>query len=266
MINFKLKELDKISPWGQEPGLSLHWFGLTDGDLWLTFGNETIYEYTKEAIDYLGNKPTPYNDYQLSRFIEDFTELFNKIRATIPEEIYNLTKDVKKFQSSVKKWIDINTSNKTNCNDFYFNAYDTLISWVHARTLSASHLNYGPQLSFFRCNNKMRVVWDTGHRLKNGKPVWTAKSGSFEMDYAVFVQKIKSFGGSFFAEMGKQVSMAVEKDWGKVELDKQWLVEEHGERTEEFYASLALLEQETENSTDWAEIKKLFDRMTSETE
>jgi hypothetical protein len=59
VINFILRELDKISPWGQEPELSLHWFGLTDGDLWLTFGNETIYEYSKEAINYWGNKSTP---------------------------------------------------------------------------------------------------------------------------------------------------------------------------------------------------------------
>jgi hypothetical protein len=76
MINFKLKELDKMAPWGQEPELSLHWFGLTDGDLWLIFGNQTIYEYSKEAMDFWGSKPTPYNDYQLSRFIEDFTRLF----------------------------------------------------------------------------------------------------------------------------------------------------------------------------------------------
>ena len=105
MINFKLRELDKISPWGQEPESYLHWFALTYGDLWLTFGNETIYEYTKEAIDYWENKPTPYNDYQLSRFIEDFTDLFDKIRETIPEDFYNLTKDLKKFQSDAKKWL-----------------------------------------------------------------------------------------------------------------------------------------------------------------
>ncbi|WP_226789855.1 DUF5984 family protein [Flagellimonas hadalis] len=263
MINFKLKELDKISPWGQEPELSLHWFGLTDGDLWLTFGNETIYEYTKEAIDLWGNQ-SPYNDYPLSRFIEDFTELFDKIREPIPEAFYNLSTDLKKFQSRTKKWLDKHYTDKDNGNDFYFDVYDTLISWVHARTLSSSHLNYGPQLSFFRYNNKVRVVWDTEHRLKNGTPVWTAKSGSVEMEYTGFVQKIKSFGQSFFAEMGEQIRLAVEKDWGKVELDKQWLVEEHEGRIDEFYFSLALLEQEAEYRTDWAGIKKLFDRMTNE--
>ena len=64
--------------------------------------------------------------------------------------------------------------------------------------------------------------------------------------------------------MGEQIRLAVEKDWGKVELDKQWLVEEHEGRIDEFYSSLALLEQEAEYRTDWTGIKKLFDRMTNE--
>ena len=29
-IHFRLKELDDIVPWGQEPYRSLHWFGMTD--------------------------------------------------------------------------------------------------------------------------------------------------------------------------------------------------------------------------------------------
>lgn len=264
MINFKLRELDKIEPWGQEPELSLHWFGLTDGDLWLTFGNQTIYEYSKEAIDYWGNKPTPYNDYQLSRFIEDFTGLFDKIRESIPEEFYDLTKDLKKFQSDTKKWLEINDTDEDNYSDFYFEEYDKLISWTYQRTFDSAHLIGGPWLSFFRRNDKIRTAWETEHTLENGICLWTAKDGSFEMNYSDFIDEIKRFGHSFFTEMGKQVERAVAKDWGQVKVDKERLIEEHQERKNDFYSSLALLEQEPMDKTDWSEIDQLFKRMTSE--
>jgi hypothetical protein len=60
VINFKLKDIDKIIPVTQEPNLYLSWFWLTDGDLWLTFGDQTICEYSKEAMQYFGDKPTPF--------------------------------------------------------------------------------------------------------------------------------------------------------------------------------------------------------------
>jgi hypothetical protein len=261
VINFKLRELDKIAPWGEEPELSLHWFGLTDGDLWLTFGNETIYEYSRDAMNYLGNKPTPYNDYQLSRFIEDFTQLFDKISETIPEEFYELTTNLKMFHSVAEKWLDICDTGEDNYSDFYLEEYNKLISWTFQRTLNSGHLIGGPHLSFFRRNDKLRIVWDTEHFLENGISLWTAKNGSFEMNYADFVNEIKAFGLSFFAEMRKQVELTVAKDWGQVKVDKPSLIEEHEKREKDFHSSVALLEQKPFVETDWIEIDQLFKRM-----
>lgn len=264
MINFKLTELDKITPWGEEPELSLHWFGLSHGDLWLSLGNETIYEYSKEAMDYWGNKSTPYNDYQLSRFIEDFTGLFDKIRETIPEELYDLTRDLKKFQYDAKKWLDIYDTDEDNYSDFYFNEYDKLISWTYQRSFDSAHLIGGPYLTFFRRNDKVRIVWETEHILENGISLWTAKDGSFEMDYSDFVDKIKVFGKSFFSAMDKQVELAVAKEWGNIKIDKQRLVKEHKERKDEFFSTLLLLDREPTDKTNWTEVEQLFNRMTHE--
>jgi hypothetical protein len=82
--------------------------------------------------------------------------------------------------------------------------------------------------------------------------------------YTKFKQKIKTFGQSFFSEMGKQVELSVEKDWGKVKIDKQQLVKNHQEKKDDFYYVLAFLEQETKYKTNWIEVKTLFDRMTNE--
>src|SRR5574337_32354 len=129
MINFKLRELDKIQPWGKAPDLSLHWFALTDGDLWLKFGATTIYEYTKDALAHFGKESTTYNDYYLTRFIEDFTELFEDVRENIPESFYSLTRDIKQFYSDAEKWLDIYDTDEDDNSDFYFEKYDKTISW-----------------------------------------------------------------------------------------------------------------------------------------
>jgi hypothetical protein len=264
VINFKLRELDKILPVGQEPNLSISWFWLTDSDLWLKFGDHTIYEYSSEAINYLGNKLSPYNDYPLVRFIEDFTEFFDKLRETIPEEFFDLTKDLKTFESDTKKWLNIYDTDEDNCSDLYFEEYDKLISWTYQRKFDSGHLIGGPHLSFFRRNDKLRIVWDTEYVLENGISLWTAKNGSFEMDYSDFVDKIKVFGQSFFSEMDMQIELAVEKEWGNIKIDKQRLVEEHKERKDDFFLVLQLLDQESTDKSNWSEIHKLFKRMKNE--
>jgi len=33
----------------------MHWFGLTDSDLWLSVGNKTLFEYTDDALRHWSN-------------------------------------------------------------------------------------------------------------------------------------------------------------------------------------------------------------------
>lgn len=110
----------------------------------------------------------------------------------------------------------------------------------------------------------MRIVWGTEQILENGISLWTAKDGSFEIDYSDFVEKIKVFGQSFFAVMDKQVELAIAKEWGNIKIDKQRLVEEHKERKDEFFSALRLLDQEPTHKTNWAELEQLFNKMTNE--
>ncbi len=152
----------------------------------MTFGTETIYEYTKEVITYWGGKSTPYNDYPLSRFIEDFTALFYRLGETMPDTFYDLSIDLKKFQRDAKKWLALYNTQDGQTPAFYDDEYDTLMSWRNQRTFGSGHLIAGPQLSFFRRNDKVNIVWETDYRLENGIRVWTAKDGSVEMDYAAF--------------------------------------------------------------------------------
>ena len=52
-INYILKKPNTIGPWG-ETEKHLHWYGLTDGLLWINAGDSVIYEYAEPHADSLG--------------------------------------------------------------------------------------------------------------------------------------------------------------------------------------------------------------------
>ena len=265
VTHFKLIDFDKIVPTGQAPDLYLSWFWLTDGDLWLTFGDHTIYEYSEEAMAYFEDKPTPYSDYYIVRFLEDFTGVFEKASISIPYKFYSLTENLKQFKDDAQKWLDINDTDENEHSDFYFDEFDKLISWTYERLFDSAHLIGGPHLSFFRHNDKLRIVWETEHTLENGISLWTAKDGSYEMDFSDFVIQVKTFGDTFFKAMDKRIELTLVKDWGDIKIDKPRLVEEHNERILEFEKNLAFLEQGADDKTNWTKIEELYNRMVAET-
>ncbi len=74
LINFTLKLPHQVDPSGRSGNLSLSWFYLTDGALWLTFPNATLYEYSDRILRDQAGRSDKYPDYYIVRFIEDFTE------------------------------------------------------------------------------------------------------------------------------------------------------------------------------------------------
>ncbi|MEO8535417.1 MAG: DUF5984 family protein [Flavobacterium sp.] len=262
MINFKLKNLNEIVPVGQEPNQNLSWFWLTDGELWFNFENIIIYEYTPEALNYFGDKLSPYNDYYIVRFIEDFTQLFDKISEVIPEKFYAFTKTIEEFKTNSKKWLDVYDTNENS--DFYFDEFYKLMSWINERTLYSGHLIGGPNLSFFRQNDKVRIIWQTEYVLENGINLWTAKNGSCEINYIDFVNEIKIFGERFFAEMDKQIESTLAKNFENIQLNKKRLVDEHQERKDDFWNAFKILEHESVVKTDWEDIEKVYTQMVTE--
>ncbi len=90
MINFRLKNIDEVIPFGEEPDLVMNWYALSDGELWLDFGGTILFEYTEEAIEYFDDLYSKYNDYYIARFLEDFSALFGTISHSIPERFFKL--------------------------------------------------------------------------------------------------------------------------------------------------------------------------------
>lgn len=265
-INFQLQDIDKIIPFGAKQDY-LSWFGLTDSLLWIEVGDQTIYEYTKEAQNYFGRSTPPYDDYQLSRFLEDFFETFQSVCESIPESFYRALDHAGKYQEMAEKWLDVRVGADDVTDeeywDFVESEYDGLMRWYLNRTLDSGHLVGGPLIGCFRCGDLLRIQWDGDYRLESGNSIWTAPKGSYEMPYELFVSEVRRFLDSFFKAMDMQVERATAKAWGDVKLDKALLWEEHERRRREFYLQLSYLETAPENE-DWERIKGLVVKMKQE--
>lgn len=261
-INFILKPPAEIAPWG-EKGDYLSWFGLTDSELWITVGERTIYEYTDAACKEWKHD-IRHNDYYLSRFLEDFSGTFKFIRESIPREYYDHIDD---FIRDTDNWQNLYLDDDSVDDDAFFEFLDEkwepLTMWFYDRVFDSGHLTGGPLIGCFRCGERIRIWWNSDFTLDNGESIWTAPSGSFEILYADFVSEVKRFFDEFYAAMDKQTETALRMDWGKVNLDKTRLAEEHKERKEGFSQAVALLDIPCEQ-TDWNKVEEMVEMMNKE--
>lgn len=234
-IHFELKtNLDEIAPFGEEGSYSLSWFGLTDGLLWITAGSETVYEYSPSAMREWGGK-TRYNDYYLSRFLEDLSEIFESIAKPISRSLYD---SVVGFEELSQKMLDEIPDEEI---DEKIDEYLEKTEWFRSRTFDSGHLIGGPIIGCFRCGDSLKFYWNSGYALESGESIWTSPRGSFEMPYQDFAAEVKRFFSEFFTEMDEQVKRALEKDWSEIKVDKEYLVRENAERKIGFEQKLAML-------------------------
>lgn len=212
-INFQLQEIDKIIPWGDNQDY-MSWFGLTDGLLWIDIGNNTIYEYLQAAREYWKHDDLKYNDYQLSRFLEDFSEIFYWVRESIPESLYN---NIDKFVEYTDNWNNQHIDEPDDLFDkFFYEEYIPLTEWFGVRTFDSAHLIGGPLIGCFRHEDRIKIYWNSDYTLDNGNSIWTSPKGIVELKYEDFIIEVERFFHLFFKAMDKQVELAVSKNWGRV--------------------------------------------------
>ncbi len=259
-INFKLQKLNKIKPFGEKGGYSLGWFGLTDGLLWISVGGQTNYAYGKEARKRF-HHCKKYNDYYLARFLEDFFKTFRYVGEPIPEKLYD---NVENFALRAEKWLDSYGDEADEIYEkFYAEEFFPLYEWYSQRSFDSAHLLGGPDIGCFRCENKIKIVWQSDYALNNGKSIWTAPHGCFELPYNDFVWAVEAFFEDFCAEMDIQTEKALKKNWKKLLVDKQKLVEENGSRRSEFLQCISLLKN-NKTVTDWEKIIAIYQKMTEQ--
>ncbi len=258
-INYILKKPEKIVPWGDETK-SLHWFGLTDGLLWIDAGTSVIYEYAEPHPDAFGEQ-VKYNDYQLTRFIEDFLQLTPVISESVPEYLYDVIETLSDdFRAWKEMYID---KSDEEFDRFYDDFYAPLSDWFYNCFLDSGHLVCGPYIGFFRCKDKLKIVWNSDS-LEDGTEMWKFPNGIYETDYQSFVSEAVRFINSFTADMDKQVADVAANGILGVFVDTDALVRENERRKDTFGQQLRFLYSEDKHETDWDKIHGLYVMMRNE--
>lgn len=262
-INFVLRDIDDIVPFGENRD-HLSWFGLTDSDLWIDVGERTVYEYSEAAVKAWGAKNSRYNDYYLSRFLEDFSGIFKAVGESVPRRLYDVSEN---FADIMRSWMDLrfpddNDNDEDGFDKFLDEEFQPLNEWYGSRVIDSGHLTGGSGIGFVRCGERIKIFWKSDYLLENGESIWTAPSGVFEHSYEDFAHEARRFFGEFFRKMDDQVRKALQKDWGRVRLDKEYLVRENKERREGFEQKLSLLDGDRV-MPDGDAVEERFEKMLS---
>ena len=248
-----------IVPWGED-AKHLHWFGLTDSLLWVSVGDSVIYEYAEPHPDDFG-KQVKYNDYQLSRFIEDILELTPVISKSVSESLFEV---IDNLSDDLQAWKTMYIDKSDEEFDHFFDEYYLPLSeWFYDRFLSSGHLVCGPSIGFFRCGDKLKIVWDSDP-LDDGTEIWKYPRGIYEIDYQDFVSEVSRFIRSFTTDMDNQVSDVVLNGIPDVYVDTDVLVRENAQRKETFKHQLEYLYSEDNHGTEWNKIFDLYKLMLKE--
>ncbi len=234
LFEFQLKDLKDVLPWGNEPDLYLHWFGLTDGIYYLNVGNDQLFRASESILRYWCKQSNsidlaqPYVDYQVVRLYEDLLEILPDILSPIPSVVNSLvetTLSQKRWDSGLNWYFDSDENDELD--DLYIQATE----WWQFRKLSTLHLTQGPDIWLWRIKDTIRIRWDNELKDIEGIQPWSSISGQYDLTVATFLQEVESFHKRLMGEMGKRIDILLKNNpIPNIKIDFQGLIKEHGER------------------------------------
>jgi hypothetical protein len=229
LLNFSLRPIDEVQPWGTAPDLSLSWFGLTDGCYWIDAGGEELFRFSNEALAKWPRDPFvgPYNDYQVIRLLEDVLAILPDILQPIPPRLRPYIRSV----YSESSW-------RAHCRAFWgsdASDSDELVDraclaegWVNRRWVDTLYMTCGPTIGIWREDDDITIAWDNTRDKIEGAKAWACDRGTYSLPAVEFLAEVKSFHERLMAEMERRIdSVASSWDRPEIRIDTRGLVQEH---------------------------------------
>lgn len=243
MINFQLKKIEEISPWGsEEAGYNLHWFGLTDSFYWLDLGGHELLRYSDEFMtkhsDHFSS--LPYVDYYLIRLIEDFQEIVPFVATSIPDHIFQYIRtasDMEYLEHRLHDWFEGEHSDEE-----YELIYDPIGAWLGNRKLDTGYLVGGPHLYFLRHGDHLVIRWSSEYQ-DEGMKMWAEQKGEYVLAFGDFVKEVEDFLERFQSQMEIQLSLAYANLPSDIEINWDLVYKEHEKRKGDFECIIHFLKQ-----------------------
>jgi hypothetical protein len=236
LFQFKLKPIECVVPSTLDGKPDLSWVDLTDGWFWMNCGGQELFRYTDETLQALAAKGSevtdkPYVNYFGTRLWHDLVQIFPVILNPIPQSLIQLMEfdiDVDEWRQQIARFFfddDMEIPPLTEAQ------IDLATTWLRHRKLDVGHLHNGPRIWFWTDGGTMFIRWDNSELSLNGRPIWTATSGTLTMPLQAFIEEVHSFDRRLINAMAERVQTIVQTgSVAKLHIDIKALVNEQRER------------------------------------
>jgi hypothetical protein len=238
-IRFKLRDVDKINPWGKPGERTLHWFALTDGVYCIDTPAGRLLEHNNEFDPDLGE---PWLDYYVVRLFEDLCEIWPFVSEQIPIDVFT-----RYFAWHAREGHRIEESDDE---ELYFTWYDA-ISWWDARKLDLSYLRAAPEFRLWRTGSEINLDWV-------GDEPWLPSRARLTLPFDSVRDAVGQFVHELLAAMAERIDTIKNNNWQPRDgvLDIEGLVAEHTKREEWAKSMLARVQE-----TDWDLVRRSLDKL-----
>lgn len=249
LINFQLTPLPDVIPWGSPNNHCLSWFGLTDGQYWISVGATSLFEYSEHARSAGAHR---YCDYQVVRLLEDILDMLPSIMEPVPSTLVRyLSGDTgKAWQSKFSSWS--NEQFDVTDEEEYWRLAGLAGSLSYNRFLDSAYLSPSATILMWSDEKCVYIEWDNSEKIFDGKPAWSAMKGNFQMQREDFVREIESFHFRLIEQMTSRVNQVVAGALSTgIRVDFPGLLAEHEQRRNAFNQALS-----NTVTTQWHEVER----------
>ncbi len=195
--------------------------------------------------------------------LKDLPALTPYISGSLPEELYGAAE---RTERDPDRWKQMYSDLPDEDYDrFCEEEYGPLGEWFYDRCMDSGHLTEGPLIGYFRCGDRMKILWDSVRTGRGQGSIWKYPSGAYEMKYADFAAEVSRFVNAFLRDMDAQTMEVVRHGIPGVFVDREALIRENRQRREIFGRQLQDLYAENRDKTDWKKIRDLYEKMRGET-
>lgn len=220
-INFVLRDLTSIVPWGAAPDLSLSWFGLTDGAYCIETQAGRLLDYRSEHDAGLG---VSWCAYAVARFWEDLRELAPRALEPVPADI----------PPRLLAWLQTGAPDEPPDDDALYASWLGAQAWWGERQLDFGYLRHAPILHFWRVGDTMHLRWRCRETTEADCPftVWQADAA---LPVAAFEAALARFETAFLGAMRERCETLARDGWSGTpcDIDPDAVLEEQAQREAE---------------------------------
>jgi hypothetical protein len=209
LIDFKLRPLDRVTPWGGPEAPRLHWFALTEGEYWIEAGGRTLFEYAPESG--ASSRAGKFCEYYVARLHEDLLTIAPHVLTAAPPDLhpylFALSPAYGRHHQDLEFVARLEELRKAEGPDDerQWDLVDLATSWIGRRELDTAYLTDGPACILWSDDAHVHIVWSAAHCADSGVPVWSARSGAFSLSRSAFIRALSGFHDRLMAEMGARV-------------------------------------------------------------